>query len=144
MKAVQRKTTLVLLFVMLIGFSLVGFNHIVPVHAQVSSYSSLQGTTSLANAKLSISFTCSYAKNRAYGKVCVHTLAKAALTIKVRYCTGYYAVSSSLKGTSYADASGNKAWSWVPDTKCLGKAIAFATAQFGKQSTSNSVSFIVN
>ena len=84
--------------------------------------------------KLSIQFTCANAVDNKHGNICVHTQVKAALTIRVKYCTGYYAVSRSLKGTQYADAHGNHIWTWTPQTKCKGAATAYVNEQFGRQS----------
>ncbi|GAC1426006.1 MAG: hypothetical protein PVS3B3_00090 [Ktedonobacteraceae bacterium] len=87
-----------------------------------------------AAPKLSIQFTCANAVDYKQGKVCVHTQAKAALTIRIKYCTGYYAVSKSLKGTQYADTRGNHTWTWTPQTKCKGPAIAYVNEQFAGRS----------
>ena len=87
-----------------------------------------------AAPKLSIQFTCANAIDNKQGKVCVHTQAKAALTIRIKYCTGYYAVSKSLKGTQYADTHGNHTWTWTPQTKCKGPAAAYVNEQFGGHS----------
>ncbi len=96
-----------------------------------------------AAPKLSIQFTCANAVDNKHGSVCVHTQAKAALTIRIRYCTGYYAVSKSLKGTQYADTHGNHIWIWTPQTKCKGAATAYVSEQFGKQSFNAVDKFIV-
>ena len=93
--------------------------------------------------KLTIQFTCAQAIDHRSGSVCVHTQAKAALTIRIRYCTGAYATSYSLKGIHPADARGNHSWSWVPDTKCSGKATAYVVEKLGRQSFSASRIFIV-
>ena len=87
-----------------------------------------------ASPKLSIQFTCANAVDNKKGNVCVHTQAKAALTIRIRYCTGYYAVSKSLKGTQSADTHGNHTWTWIPQTKCKGPATAYVNEKFGGQS----------
>ncbi len=87
-----------------------------------------------AAPKLSIQFTCANAIDNKLGNVCVHTQAKAALTIRVKYCAGYYAVSKSLKGTQYADTHGNHTWTWTPQTKCKGPATAYVNEQFAGQS----------
>jgi hypothetical protein len=76
--------------------------------------------------------------------VAVHTLPGAALTISVKYCSGRYATSESLKGTQYADAAGDNIWTWDPDTTCHGNATAYVTASLNGQSASNSVSFPVS
>ena len=87
-----------------------------------------------ASPKLSIQFTCANAIDNKQGNVCVHTQAKAALTIRIKYCTGYYAVSKSLKGTQSADTHGNHTWTWIPQTKCKGPAAAYVNEKFGGQS----------
>ena len=61
-------------------------------------------TTHAATPKLSIQFMCAQAVDYKQAQVCVYTQAKAALTSRVKYCSGYYAVSTSLKGTQYANA----------------------------------------
>ncbi len=96
-----------------------------------------------AAPKLSLQFTCAQAVDHQSGKVCIHTQDGAALTIKVKYCTGYYAVSKSLKGTQKADSHGNYSWSWVPDTKCKGAATAYVTETYDKHTLSASKGFIV-
>jgi hypothetical protein len=93
--------------------------------------------------KLTIQFTCAQAIDHRSSFVCVHTQAKAALTIKIKYCTGAYATSYSLKGIRYADAKGNHSWGWTPDTKCPGKATAYVIEALGRQSLSASKIFIV-
>ncbi len=87
-----------------------------------------------AAPKLSIQFTCASAVDYKQGSVCVHTQAKAALTIRIKYCSGYYAVSKSLKGTQYAAGNGNYTWTWVPETKCRGAATAYVNEKLGGQS----------
>ncbi len=93
--------------------------------------------------KLSIQFTCAQAVDYKLGQVCVHTQAKAALTIKVKYCSGYYATSKSLQGTQFADTKGNHSWSWVPQTKCRGTATAYVHEQFHGQPLNASTNFMV-
>jgi len=99
--------------------------------------------TQAAAPVLSIQFTCAQAVDYRSGSVCVHTQAKAALTIKIRYCSGAYATSSSLKGTQYADTKGNHLWSWVPQTKCRGVATAYVTEILNGKSLSTSRNFSV-
>jgi hypothetical protein len=96
-----------------------------------------------ATPKLSVQFTCAQAVDHRSGEVCVHTQDRAALTIKVRYCSKYYATSKSLKGTQYADARGNHNWNWVPDTKCKGTATAYVTETYEKHTLSVSKNFSV-
>ncbi len=84
--------------------------------------------------KLSIQFTCANAVDYKQGSVCVHTQARAALTIQIEYCTNHYAVSKSLQGTQYADTRGNHTWTWTPQTKCRGVATAYVNERFGGQS----------
>lgn len=67
----------------------------------------------------------------------------AALTIRVVYCTGYPAVSRSLKGTQYADAGGSHVWTWTPETKCRGQATATVTASSNGQTVVRSTVFTV-
>ena len=93
--------------------------------------------------QLFITFTCAVAVDYSYGRVCVHTLPGAALTITVTYCSGYDAVSRSLQGMSYADGSGDQAWTWTPETKCRGTATAVVDASWQGQYTSNSDGFTV-
>ncbi len=73
-------------------------------------------------------FTCASAVDYASGRVCVHTRAGTVLTLTVRYCSGYLAVSKSLKGTLHANGAGNASWWWHPMTKCRGRAIATVRA----------------
>jgi hypothetical protein len=75
--------------------------------------------------------------------IAVHTLPGTALTISVKYCSGHYATSKELKGTQYADASGDNIWSWDPSTTCRGTAWAYVTASLNGQSVNNSTSFTV-
>ena len=100
-------------------------------------------TAHAATPKLSIQFTCAQAVDYKQGQVCVHTQAKAALTIRVKYCSGYYAVSNSLKGTQYANAQGNHTWAWTPQTKCRGTATAYVTEQLGGRALNAVDNFIV-
>lgn len=100
---------------------------------QAASRNSSTGATakplaSTRTAALTIRFTCASAVDHRYGKICVHTTPGAALHITVKYCTGYRAVSRSLKGTEYANRYGNYTWWWTPDTKCHGWATAYVSA----------------
>ena len=95
-------------------------------------------------AQLFVSFTGESAVDNSSSSVSVHTLAGAALTISVKYCSGSYATSSSLKGTEYADSAGNYTWTWTPDTKCKGTATAYVSASLNGQSASNSANFTVS
>jgi hypothetical protein len=99
--------------------------------------------TQAAGPKLMLQFTCAQATDYQSGTVCVHTQAGAALSITVTYCSGYRAVSSSLQGTVYADASGNYTWTWTPETTCLGPAVAHVTATLAKHKASKSDIFTV-
>ena len=92
---------------------------------------------------LSIQFTCAQAVDYQSGQVCVHTQAKAALTIRVKYCSGAYATSSSLKGTQNADSRGNHTWNWTPQTKCKGIATAFVTDMLNGDTLNTSKNFSV-
>lgn len=96
-----------------------------------------------AATKLSLTFTCAQAVDYQSGRVCVHTQANAALTIKVTYCTGRSAVSNSLKGTQHANSGGNHTWTWTPETKCRGQATALVTEHFKGHSLSKSHTFTV-
>ncbi len=96
-----------------------------------------------AAPKLSIQFTCAQAVDYKQGQVCVHTQAQASLTIRVKYCSGYYAVSNSLKGTQYANAQGNHVWAWTPRTKCRGTATAYVTEQLSGRALNAVDNFIV-
>lgn len=78
-------------------------------------------TTPPPPATLSITFTCASAVDYSYGQVCIHTEPGAALEITVTYCTGYPATSESLKGTEYANGSGNFTWSWTQTQNVMGK-----------------------
>ncbi|MBA3824174.1 MAG: hypothetical protein H0X24_09805 [Ktedonobacterales bacterium] len=85
------------------------------------------GPTQAATQKapaLTLTFTCASAVDYSYGQICVHTHAGMALAITVHYCSGYNAVSNSLKGTRYANSAGNASWAWRPMTKCRGMATA--------------------
>lgn len=101
--------------------------------------------TQAVGPKLTLQFTCAQAIDYQTdsGTVCVHTQSGAALTITVTYCSGYRAVSSSLQGTVYADASGNYMWTWTPETTCLGPAVAHVTATLAKHKASKSDVFTV-
>lgn len=92
---------------------------------------------------LALTFTCASAVDNSFGVLCVRTHAGAALTITVRYCTGYLAVSKSLKGTTYANSAGNANWWWKPDTKCRGNATATVRAIWHGQTISRSDTFKV-
>lgn len=96
-----------------------------------------------AAGSLSLTFTCAQAVDNVAGQVCVHTSAGAALTIKVRYCSGYYSTTHDLKGTRYADAQGNYTWSWTPQTTCPGPATATVKARLNGQSVTKSDTFTV-
>ncbi len=117
----------------------------VVVAAIISSTFALAQTSYVhaAAPKLSIQFTCANAVDYKVGNACVHTQAKAALTIRIKYCSGYYAVSRSLKGTQYADTHGNHTWTWTPQTKCKGPATAYVNEQFGGQSLNATDRFTV-
>ncbi len=65
------------------------------------------------------------------------------MTIKIKYCTGYYATSKSLKGTQNADSHGNHIWTWIPDTKCKGTATAYVTETYERHMLSVSKNFSV-
>src|SRR5437870_1251146 len=109
--------------------SLIAFGIILALLAVIASAIVLSAPrASHATGSLSLTFTCAQAVDYQSGSVCVHTLAGAALTIKVKYCSGYYATSSSLKGTHYANSSGNYTWHWIPQTSCHGPATAAVTA----------------
>lgn len=98
-----------------------------------------------APQQLTVTFTGESATvGDASSYVAVHTLPGAALTISVKYCSGHYADSSELKGTQYADASGDNIWTWKPATTCHGLAWAYVTASLNGQSASNSTSFTVS
>ncbi len=101
------------------------------------------GRAEAAPASLTLTFTCAQAVDYQSGKVCVHTQPGAALTIKVKYCSGYYATSKSLQGTKIANSSGNYTWHWVPETKCRGSATAYVTAKWNGQTVSKSDVFTV-
>jgi len=92
---------------------------------------------------LFIQFTCAQAANYSYGRVCVHTQPYAQLTITVRYCSGYEATSRSLRGTFAANGNGDQEWTWTPETKCAGTAIATVGASWQGQSTTNTDAFQV-
>ncbi len=88
-----------------------------------------QATNAVA-PRLSVVFTCAQAVDYRSGQVCVHTQPGAALTIRVRYCTGAYAVSRSLQGVQFSDRLGNHMWSWVPNTRCRGAATVFVSERY--------------
>jgi hypothetical protein len=96
-----------------------------------------------STSRLTLSFTCALATDYKSGSVCVHTQPGAALTIKVKYCTGYYATSKSLQGTHYANSKGNYTWIWEPETKCHGSATAYVTDTWKGQRASASRTFVV-
>ena len=120
---------------LLLSIATIGFAastlQLAPAHAAMST------------SKLTLSFTCASATDHKSGHVCVHTAAGAALTIKVRYCSGAYATSKSLKGTVHANSKGNYTWSWTPDTKCKGQATATVTDKWKGQSVTGSRKFVV-
>jgi hypothetical protein len=95
------------------------------------------------STSLSLTFTCAQAVDNVSGRVCVHTSASAALTIKVKYCSGYYATSASLKGTKHANTAGNYTWTWKPQTTCRGPATAYVTASLSGQNVLKSDAFTV-
>ena len=92
---------------------------------------------------LTLRFTCAQAVDTQTGKVCVHTQPGAGLTIKIKYCSGYYATNSTLKGTKHADAKGNYTWTWTPQTTCHGSATAYVAAALSGQHVSKSDAFTV-
>ncbi len=96
-----------------------------------------------ASPRLSVQFTCAQAVDLRSGRICVHTQPHAALAIKIRYCTNYYAVSRSLKGTQIADIRGNYTWTWVPNTKCRGAAIAYVTETYSRRTLNAWTRFVV-
>jgi len=75
---------------------------------------------------LSITFTTVSA-----GDILVRTRPGATLTIKVLYCSGKYATSQSLQGSSTADSNGDDEWTWNVETTCSGQATAYVTATSG-------------
>jgi hypothetical protein len=105
-------------------------------------YTQAQAASS-TSPRLSVRFTCAQAVNHHAGRVCVQTQARAALTIKIRYCTNYYAVSKSLKGTQFADTRGNYIWTWIPDTKCSGAAVAYVTETYARHTLAVWKGFVV-
>ena len=100
-------------------------------------------STQAATPQLTIKFMCAQAVDYHYGTVCVHTQSQAALSITVKYCSGYIAVSRSLRGTRYASIQGNYSWQWRPETRCHGPAVAYVTAQWHGQYISESDNFMV-
>lgn len=99
--------------------------------------------TAASPVRLSLRLTCARATDYRSGEVCVHTQARAGLTITIRYCTGHIAVSRSLKGMHYANAQGNYTWTWEPETKCHGKAVATVQEHFKGHVLSASDAFTV-
>jgi hypothetical protein len=125
------KLPLITLFAILVlAVSVIAFPRAGAVHATPTTTFPLQ-------------FTCAKAVDYQFGKVCVHTNAGAALTIKVLYCSGFYAKSKSLQGTRTADASGNYTWRWIPQTSCRGPATATVTATWHGQTKTKSDTFTV-
>lgn len=93
-----------------------------------------------AAPKLTVQITCAKAVANKSASVCAHTLPKAVLTIKVKYCSGKYATSKSLQGKKVADSKGNYTWVWKPETKCRGNATAYVMAALnGKQVSTSKV-----
>ncbi|MBV8694573.1 MAG: hypothetical protein JO125_05405 [Chloroflexi bacterium] len=67
-------------------------------------------------------------------KVTVQTLAGAALTIDVSYCSGTtWDTSDSLGGRVYADSNGFYTWQWTPSASCMGPASAYVRAEYNNQ-----------
>jgi hypothetical protein len=95
---------------------------------------------------LTVSITGAAATDYQSGHISVHTLAKAALTISVRYaCTNRVATSGSLQGTRHASSKGNYTWTWEPETKCFGgTARATVTAKEYGQTKTASRTFTVH
>jgi len=109
----------------------------------ISTFVYTQAQASSASPRLSVRFTCAQAVNHHAGRICVQTQARAALTIKIRYCTNYYAVSKSLKGTQFADTRGNYIWTWKPDTKCSGAAVVYVTETYARHTLAVWKGFVV-
>lgn len=91
---------------------------------------------------LSLTFTCASGQLHGTGKVCVHTLPRASLSITVRYCNG--AEARGLHSGVTADADGNYTWTWHIRTACVGTATATVTAKWQGQSVTSSETFTIN
>lgn len=83
--------------------------------------------TSAANLPLTLTFTCASGSVHGTGKVCVHTLPAAALSLSVRYCDG--TTAKGLHSAGIADANGDYTWSWSVRMACVGPATATVTAR---------------
>ena len=90
--------------------------------------------------QLNVAFTCASGGPR-YGKVCVQTLAGAALTIKVVYSCGLVANARSLAGTVYANGSGYYQWDWQQKGACTGPATSTVRASWHGQTVWASITF---
>jgi len=89
-----------------------------------------------APARLTLAITSADIVSHKSGAVSVHTLAGAALTIRVHYNqTNRNATSNSLKGTHYADSNGNYTWAWTVESKATGTATVTVTATWHGKST---------
>lgn len=92
---------------------------------------------------LTLAFTCASGVAGGTGKICVHTLPNAALTLTVRYCDGSYARGKPFHGASYADHSGNYTWTWTVTTTCVGATTATVTAKSAGQTATQSTTFAI-
>lgn len=92
---------------------------------------------------LTIAFTCASGVAGGTGKVCVHTLPHASLSLTVRYCDGSYAKGKAFHGVSYADSNGDYTWSWTVTTTCIGAATATVTATSAGKTVTSATTFTI-
>jgi len=91
-----------------------------------------------------VHFTCDYAKNKAYGRICVHVEPRAALTIAIIYtCVAKSATGPDLRGTFFANGRGYHVFWWLPNAGCAGWAVATVRAVWHGHVTQNEVTFWV-
>lgn len=83
-------------------------------------------------APVPLAVTCAAVVNRTRGELCVHTQPGAALTVSVRYCSGFGPsdTSAALRQPARADASGDHTWRWSTRVTCAGDATAYVTTSW--------------
>lgn len=114
-----------------------------PGSGATATSSSTATATSAATSKptvpLTLAFTCASGSLRGTGKVCVHTVPSANLSLSVRYCDGTYA--KGLRSAGIADGSGNYTWNWAIHITCVGPATATVSAKLNGQTITSTNTF---
>jgi hypothetical protein len=132
----QRMLAAVLSIALALG-GLLSAAHVTPAQARAVE-------SSFTPASYFVHFTCDYAKNKAYGRICVHVEPRAALTITIIYtCVAKSATGPDLRGTFFANGRGYHSFWWVPNAGCAGWAVATVRAVWHGYVTQNEVTFWV-